>query len=183
MPTATETNMTTSLAFTDITEAAGRIAGSIVQTPFIRSLTLSEITGAEIWLKLENLQFTASFKERGAANKLKTLSADEARRGVIAMSAGNHAQAVAYHAQRLGIAATIVMPKPTPFVKVSRTRHHAARVLLEGETLADAAAHAHTLAARENLVFVHPYNDPAVIAGQATAALEMLDDHHDLACI
>src|SRR4051812_8636803 len=105
------------VSFADITEAAGRIAGNIVRTPFIRSQTLSTISGAEIWLKLENLQFTASFKERGAANKLMTLTPDEAARGVIAMSAGNHAQAVAYHAQRLGIAATIVMPKPTPFVK------------------------------------------------------------------
>src|SRR5437762_8099625 len=150
------------ISFADFTEAAGRIAGSVVRTPFIRSLTLSEITGAEIWLKLENLQFTASFKERGAANKLMTLSADEAARGVIAMSAGNHAQAVAYHAQRLGIVATIVMPKPTPFVKVSRTRHHGARVLLEGESLSEAATFAQALAAKDNLVFVHPYNDAAV---------------------
>jgi threonine dehydratase len=170
----------TSVSFADITEAAQRIAGSVGRTPFIRSLTLSAITGAEIWLKLENLQFTASFKERGAANKLMTLSADEASRGVIAMSAGNHAQAVAYHAQRLGIAATIVMPKPTPFVKVSRTRHHAARVMLEGETLAEAAAFARQLEARDNLVFVHPYDDPAVVAGQGTVALEMLEDRPDL---
>jgi threonine dehydratase len=171
------------VAFADITEAAGRIAGNVVRTPFIRSLTLSGITGAEIWLKLENLQFTASFKERGAANKLITLSADEAARGVIAMSAGNHAQAVAYHAQRLGIAATIVMPKPTPFVKVSRTRHHAARVLLEGETLAEAAAFAHEVEAREKLVFVHPYDDPAVVAGQGTVVLEMLEEQPDLDCM
>jgi threonine dehydratase len=169
--------------FADITEAAGRIAGSVVRVPFIRSLTLSEITGAEIWLKLENLQFTASFKERGAANKLIVLTSDEAARGVIAMSAGNHAQAVAYHAQRLGIAATIVMPKPTPFVKVSRTRHHAARVLLEGESLAEAAAFAHQLEARDNLVFVHPYDDPAVVAGQGTVALEMLEEQPDLDCV
>jgi len=168
------------VSFADITEAARRIAGSVVQTPFIRSLTLSEITGTEIWLKLENLQFTASFKERGAANRLMTLTPDEAARGVIAMSAGNHAQAVAYHAQRLGIAATIVMPKPTPFVKVSRTRHHAARVLLEGETLAEAAAFAHHIEARDNLVFVHPYDDPAVVAGQGTVAIEMLEEQPDL---
>ncbi len=171
------------VSFTDITEAAGRIAGSVVRTPFIRSLTLSEITGAEIWLKLENLQFTASFKERGAANKLMTLTPDDTARGVIAMSAGNHAQAVAYHAQRLGISATIVMPKPTPFVKVSRTRHHAARVLLEGETLAEAAAFAHQLEGRDNLVFVHPYDDPAVVAGQGTVALEMLEEQPDLDCM
>lgn len=167
----------------DVREAARRIASSVIRTPFIRSQTLSDITGAEIWIKLENLQFTSSFKERGAANKLRLLSADEARRGAIAMSAGNHAQAVAYHAQRLGIAATIVMPKSTPFVKVSRTRHHGARVLLEGETLADAAAFARTLAAKENLVFVHPYDDPAIIAGQGTVALEMLDERPDLDCI
>jgi threonine dehydratase len=168
------------VSFADITEAAKRIAGSVVRTPFIRSLTLSEITGTEIWLKLENLQFTASFKERGAANRLMTLTPEEAARGVIAMSAGNHAQAVAYHAQRLGIAATIVMPKPTPFVKVSRTRHHAARVLLEGETLAEAAAFAHQVEARDNLVFVHPYDDPAVVAGQGTVAIEMLEEQPDL---
>jgi threonine dehydratase len=171
------------VTFADVTEAAARVAGSIVKTPFIRSLTLSEITGAEIWLKLENLQFTASFKERGAANKLMTLTPDDAARGVIAMSAGNHAQAVAYHAQRMGIAATIVMPRPTPFVKVSRTRHHAARVLLEGETLAEAAAFAHQLEAKDNLVFVHPYDDPAVIAGQGTVALEMLEEQPDLDCL
>ena len=171
------------VSFADIREAAERIAGNVVRTPFIRSLTLSDITGAEIWLKLENLQFTASFKERGAANKLMMLSVDDAARGVIAMSAGNHAQAVAYHAQRLGIAATIVMPKPTPFVKVSRTRHHAARVLLEGETLAEAAAFAHQVEARDNLVFVHPYDDPAVVAGQGTVVLEMLEEQPDLDCI
>ncbi|MBS0528305.1 MAG: threonine ammonia-lyase [Proteobacteria bacterium] len=167
----------------DIHEAASRIAGNVLRTPLIHSQTLSDITGARVWLKLENQQFAASFKERGAANKLLTLSEDERRRGVIAMSAGNHAQGVAYHARRLGIEATIVMPKATPFVKVSRTRHHAARVLLEGETLADAAVFAHELAVRENLVFVHPYNDPAIIAGQGTVALEMLEDQPTLDCI
>ncbi len=173
-------NAKTAVSFTDMRDAEQRLTGSIVRTPFVRSRTLSEISGAEIWLKLENLQFTASFKERGAANRLMTLTPDEAARGVIAMSAGNHAQAVAYHAQRLGIAATIVMPKPTPFVKVSRTRHHAARVLLEGETLAEAAAFAHQLEARDNLVFVHPYDDPAVVAGQGTVAVEMLQSQPDL---
>jgi threonine dehydratase len=171
------------VGFEDVREAAHRIASNVIRTPFIHSRTLSDIVGAEIWIKLENLQFTASFKERGAANKLATLSSDEAGRGVIAMSAGNHAQAVAYHAQRLGIGATIVMPKSTPFVKVSRTRHHGARVVLEGETLSEAAAFAHALAARENLVFVHPYDDPAVIAGQGTVALEMLGDRPALDCI
>jgi threonine dehydratase len=171
------------VVYADLQAAARRIAGRVIRTPLVHSRTLSDITGSEIWLKLENLQFAASFKERGAANKLLTLSPDEAKRGVIAMSAGNHAQGVAYHAHRLGIAATIVMPKPTPFVKVARTRHHAARVLLEGETLADAATFAHQLAARENLVFVHPYNDPAVIAGQGTVALEMLEDQPSLDCL
>jgi threonine dehydratase len=171
------------VTFADIEAAARRIAGRVVHTPLVHSRTLSDITGAEVWLKLENQQFAASFKERGAANKLLTLSADEAKRGVIAMSAGNHAQGVAYHAHRLGIAATIVMPKPTPFVKVARTRHHAARVLLEGETLAEAATFAHQMAAEENLVFVHPYNDPAIIAGQGTVAMEMLEDQPSLDCL
>jgi threonine dehydratase len=175
--------MTDIVSFTDITDAAERIAGSVIRSLFVRSLTLSNITGADIWLKLESLQFTSSFKERGAANKLLRLTASERQRGVIAMSAGNHAQGVAYHAERLGIAATIVMPKPTPFVKVSRTRHHKARVLLEGETLAEAAAFAQEVAARENLIFVHPYNDPKVIAGQGTVGLEMLQDKADLDCI
>ena len=171
------------VAFADLQAAARRIAGRVIRTPLVHSRTLSDITGAEVWLKLENQQFVASFKERGAANRLLTLSAEEAKRGVIAMSAGNHAQGVAYHAHRLGIAATIVMPKPTPFVKVSRTRHHAARVLLEGETLAESAAFARQLAARDNLVFVHPYDDAAVIAGQGTVALEMLEDGPSLDCI
>lgn len=164
----------------DVRAAARRIDGAVEATPFLRSRTLSQIVGADIWIKFENLQFTASFKERGAANKLMTLGADEKGRGLIAMSAGNHAQAVAYHAQRLGMAATIVMPRGTPFVKVARTRHHGARVLLEGETLADAAGFARDLASRENLVFIHPYDDPAVIAGQGTVALEMLAGAPDL---
>ena len=171
------------ITFADVSDAAQRIAGSVIRSPFVRSLTLSNITGCDIWLKLESLQFTSSFKERGAANKLLTLAADERKRGVIAMSAGNHAQGVAYHAERLGIAATIVMPKSTPFVKVSRTRHHGARVLLEGDTLAEAAAFAEEVAATEKLIFVHPYNDPQVIAGQGTVALEMLQDKADLDCI
>jgi threonine dehydratase len=172
-----------SIGATDLRAAAARIAGRVIRTPLIHSRTLSDITGAEVWLKLENQQFVASFKERGAANKLLTLSADEAQRGVIAMSAGNHAQGVAYHAHNLGIVATIVMPKSTPFVKVSRTRKLGARVRLEGETLAESAAFAHQLAADENLVFVHPYNDPAVIAGQGTVALEMLEDQPTLDCL
>ena len=168
--------MTTQVTASDIDEAAARIAGRVLRTPTLRSGTLSEIAGAEIWIKFENHQFVASFKERGALNKLAQLAPDERKRGVIAMSAGNHAQAVAYHAKRLGIAATIVMPRATPNAKVARTRDHGARVILEGDTLAEAAAYARDLAARENLVFVHPYDDPAIIAGQGTLAQEMLAD-------
>jgi threonine dehydratase len=163
--------------------AARRLEGQIVATPCRRSATLSAITGAEIWLKFENLQFTASFKERGAYNKLASLGAAERGRGVIAMSAGNHAQGVAYHAKRLGIRATIVMPKNTPYVKVKYTEDHGAQVLLEGRTLEESAAYALDLAARERLVFVHPYDDPLVIAGQGTVALEMLAEAPGLDCL
>src|SRR2546429_734628 len=159
----------------DIRAAAQRIFGAVEHTPFVHSRTLSRLTGAEVFLKFENLQFTASFKERGALNKLLSLSESERRRGVIAMSAGNHAQAVAYHAARLGIPAQIVMPKGSPNTKVKNTRVHRASVVLEGETLADAARHAHALAARDGLVFVHPYEDELIIAGQGTVGLEMLD--------
>jgi len=160
----------------DVRQAARRIAGAVERTPMRRSRTLSEITGAQVWLKFENLQFTASFKERGALNKLLTLSEAEKRAGVLAVSAGNHAQGVAYHAARLGVPATIVMPKGTPFVKVEHTAKHGARVLLEGESFAEATDFAYALQAREGLVFVHPYDDAAVIAGQGTLALEMLED-------
>jgi len=158
-----------------IRAAAGRIAGAVERTPCLPSQTLSRLTGCELHLKFENLQFTASFKERGALNKLLSLSEAERRRGVIAMSAGNHAQAVAYHAARLGIPAQIVMPKGSPNTKVKNTRVHGASVVLEGETLADAARHAHALAARDGLVFVHPYEDELIIAGQGTVGLEMLE--------
>jgi len=154
--------------------AARRIAGAVEATPFVHSRTLSRLTGAEVFLKFENLQFTASFKERGALNKLLSLSADERRRGVIAMSAGNHAQAVAYHAARLGIPATIVMPKGSPNTKIRNTRVHGAAVVLEGTSLHEAAEHALRLAEEQRLVFVHPYEDPLVIAGQGTVGLEML---------
>src|SRR2546429_774743 len=163
-----------------IRAAAGRIAGAVERTPCLPSQTLSRLTGCELHLKFENLQFTASFKERGALNKLLSLSEAERRRGVIAMSAGNHAQAVAYHAARLGIPAQIVMPKGSPNTKVKNTRVHGASVVLEGETLADAARHAHALAARDGLVFVHPYEDPLIIAGQGTVGLEMLTAVPDL---
>jgi threonine dehydratase len=162
------------VTFTDIKAAARRIAGAIEVTPFLHSRTLSRLAGAEVHLKFENLQFTASFKERGALNKLLSLGDAERSRGVIAMSAGNHAQAVAYHAARLGIPATIVMPKGSPNTKVKNTRVHGARVELEGSSLHEAGAHARALAQRDNLVFVHPYEDPLIIAGQGTVALEML---------
>jgi threonine dehydratase len=158
----------------DIRAAAKRISGAVEQTPCVPSRTLSRLTGAQVFLKFENLQFTASFKERGALNKLLSLSESERRRGVIAMSAGNHAQAVAYHAARLGIPAVIVMPKGSPNTKIKNTQVHGATVLLEGENLFEAGKHARTLAERDNLVFVHPYEDPLIIAGQGTVGLEML---------
>ncbi|HTJ64370.1 MAG TPA: threonine ammonia-lyase [Alphaproteobacteria bacterium] len=164
----------------DIERAAAAIAGQVVHTPTRYSRTLSAIAGCDVWLKFENLQFTASFKERGALNKLLSLSEDERKAGVIAMSAGNHAQGVAYHAQRLGIPATIVMPKGTPFTKIQHTQDHGARVLVEGETLAEAATFAKQLRDEEGLVFVHPYDDPMIIAGQGTIGLEMLADAPDL---
>ncbi len=160
----------------DVELAAARIAGAVVHTPCLRSETLSRIAKADIWLKFENLQFTASFKERGALNTLLQLTSEERKRGVIAMSAGNHAQGVAYHAGRLGIPATIVMPSFTPNTKVEHTRGHGARVVLHGDTLAEAGVEAHRLADAEKLVFVHPYDDPRIIAGQGTIALEMLQD-------
>jgi threonine dehydratase len=146
----------------------------------VASRTLSELTGAQVFLKFENLQFTASFKERGACNKLAQLSAAERQRGVIAMSAGNHAQGVAYHAQRLGLRAVIVMPRFTPGVKVERTRGFGAEVLLHGDSLDEAHRHALALAAAQGLVFVHPYDDADIIAGQGTVALEMLQDLPEL---
>ncbi len=168
------------LRLDDIRAAAERIGGTLKQTPCLRSQTLSEMVGAEIWLKFENLQFTASFKERGALNKLLQLDADARKRGVIAMSAGNHAQGVAYHAKGLGIPATIVMPSITPFNKIRHVRGHGARVVLFGETLAEAATRAHEMASAENLTFVHPYDDPAIMAGQGTVALEMLQQAPEL---
>jgi threonine dehydratase len=168
------------VSLNDIRAAAGRIAGAVEHTPFLPSRTLSRLTGAEVFLKFENLQFTASFKERGALNKLLSLGESERKRGVIAMSAGNHAQAVAYHASRLGIPATIVMPKGSPNTKIKNTQIHGAAVVLEGENLFEAGKHARALAARDNLVFVHPYEDPLIIAGQGTVGLEMLEAVPDL---
>jgi threonine dehydratase len=160
----------------DVQAAAARIAGAVVRTPCLRSETLSRIFKADIWIKFENLQFTASFKERGALNTLLQLSEDERKRGVIAMSAGTHAQGVAYHAGRLGIPATIVMPSFTPNNKVTHTRNHGATVVLHGDTLAESAAEAHRRAEAQHLVLVHPYDDARIIAGQGTIALEMLQD-------
>jgi threonine dehydratase len=164
----------------DVQGAAQRIAGAVVRTPCLRSETLSRIAKADIWVKFENQQFTASFKERGALNTLLQLTPEECKRGVIAMSAGNHAQGVAYHAGRLGIPATIVMPAFTPNNKVSHTRGHGAHVVLHGNTLAEAATEAHRIAAEKKFVFVHPYDDPRIIAGQGTIALEMLQDVPEL---
>jgi threonine dehydratase len=164
------------IGLAELRAAAERIRGAVLRTPTIECASLSRAVGCRVFLKLDNLQATGAFKERGAANRLALLSARERAAGVIAMSAGNHAQAVARHAQRLGIAATIVMPRFTPATKVTRTEAWGARVVLHGDTLAEAAAHAHELALREGLAFIHPYDDPAVIAGQGTLALEMLED-------
>ena len=164
----------------DIRAAATRIDGAVVRTPTLRSRTLSEIVGAELWLKFENLQFTAAYKERGALNKLLQLTDDERQRGVIAASAGNHAQAVAYHGKRLGIPVTIVMPTSTPSMKVSQTEGHGATVVLHGERFDDAYALAREMEAAEGYVFVHPFDDAMVIAGAGTIALEMLADAPDL---
>jgi threonine dehydratase len=164
----------------DIEAAQRTIAGQVLRTPVLPAPPLSALTGASVYVKYENLQVTNSFKERGACVKLAALTAQERGRGVIAMSAGNHAQAVAYHARRLGIPATIVMPVTTPFVKVKATESLGATVVLCGESLTEAHARAATIAVERDLVWVHPYDDAAVIAGQGTIALEMLEDVPDL---
>ena len=168
------------IEYQDIQAAAQRLHGHLLRTPCVASQTLSDITGAQVFLKFENLQFTASFKERGACNKLAQLTPEQSARGVIAMSAGNHAQGVAYHAQRLGLHAVIVMPRYTPGVKVERTRGFGAEVILHGDTLEESRSHAFALAEQRQLTFVHPYDDDAIIAGQGTVALEMLEDVPDL---
>ncbi len=160
----------------EIEAARGVIAGHVLRTPMLPAPRLSALTGAEVFVKYENLQVTNSFKERGARVKLASLTPDERKRGVITMSAGNHAQAVAYHAALLGIAATIVMPVTTPFVKVAATKAHGACVLLDGETVSEAQARAEAEARAQGLIWVHPYDDPHVIAGQGTIALEMLEE-------
>ncbi len=164
----------------DIEAAAGVLAGFVKRTSFDCSRTLSDITGASVWLKFENLQFTATFKERGALNRLSALSADERRRGVIAASAGNHAQGVAYHAACLSIPATIVVPLGTPTVKIENTRRHGANVIEGGATLEEAATLATDHGRKERLTFIHPYDDPTIIAGQGTIAVEMLASVPDL---
>jgi threonine dehydratase len=164
----------------DVEAARKVIASHVLPTPMLPAPRLSALTGAEVFVKYENLQVTNSFKERGARTKLASLTAEERRRGVIAMSAGNHAQAVAYHAALLGISATIVMPEQTPFVKVAATRAHGARVVLEGESISEAQARAETEARERGLIWVHPYDDPYVIAGQGTIALEMLETEPQL---
>ncbi len=179
-PTSYQRGMALPVAFADIEAAAARIADYIVRTPALPAATLGERADAEVFLKLETRQRTGAFKDRGAANRLLQLTSRERARGVIAMSAGNHAQAVAYQAARLGIAATIVMPENTPFTKVRRTQGFGARVMLAGDVLAEAAERAHAIAAAEGLTLIHPYDDERIIAGQGTAGLEFLRDVPDL---
>jgi threonine dehydratase len=166
--------MSLPISMQDVRAAQARIADQLCATPCLHSRTLSELTGSQLYIKFENLQFTASFKERGALNRLLQLTAAERARGVCTMSAGNHGQAVAYHAHRLGIPATIVMPRHTPFVKVEHTRSHGAEVVLYGDTLSEASEHALGIMQARQLLFVHPYDDRAVMAGQGTLAVEML---------
>jgi len=168
------------LSLDDVRAASDRLKGHIERTPLRHSRTLSEITGGEVWVKFENLQFTAAYKERGALNTLLQLGDNVAKRGVIAASAGNHSQGLAYHAARLGIPVTIVMPRTTPFVKVQQTRAHGANVVLEGDNYDEASAVAYRLCQERDLNFVHPFNDLQVMAGQGTVALEMLEDQPDL---
>jgi len=170
----------TRVSLADVKDAARRLSGQIERTPMRRSRTFSALTGATVWFKFENLQYTASFKERGAFVRLAQLTEAERAKGVIAMSAGNHAQGVAYHAQRLGIPAVIVMPLNTPFIKIDNTERLGARVVLFGETVDDAAQHAHALARQDDLAFIHPFDDPHVIAGQGSIGLEMLEDCPEL---
>ena len=159
----------------DVQAAAATIRGSIAATECNQSRTLGEVLGCKVWLKFENLQFTSTFKERGALNRLAALSPDERRRGVIAMSAGNHAQGVAYHAKRLGIPAVIVMPVGTPMVKVENTRRLGAKIIISGATLEEAGEFTREYCQTHGLILIHPYDDPLVIAGQGTIALEMLE--------
>src|SRR3569623_2155248 len=171
-----EKSVTSAPSYAEIKAAQAGITPALVRTPTRHSRTLSGIAGCDVWLKFENRHFTACFKERGALNRILTLSEEERRRGVAAMSAGNHAQGVAYHAGRLGIPATIVMPVTTPFNKVKHTRDFGATVILHGNSLVEADAEARRITAEQGLTFIHPFDDPLVIAGQGTVALEMLED-------
>lgn len=174
---------TEQLTLTDVRAAAARIAGAVVETPMLHSQTLSRIAGCEIWLKFENLQFTAAYKERGALNALLMLSEEQRARGVIAASAGNHSQGLSYHGTRLGVPVTIVMPRTTPTVKIMQTESVGGQVELFGETFDEASAHARELERARGLTFVHPFDDPNVAAGQGTVALEMLAAVPDLDCL
>ena len=180
---ATQTLDAATLGLSDVEAAAQRIAGAVVRTPTHLSRTLSEITGAEIWLKFENQQFTAAYKERGALNALLLLPEERRQRGVIAASAGNHAQGLSYHGTRLGMPVTIVMPKTTPTVKIMQTESVGGQVVLEGETFDEAYEHARKLERELGLTFVHPFDDPHVAAGAGTVALEMLEDAPGIECI
>ena len=163
--------MSLCITLEDVRAARARIADQVLNTPCLHSRTLTQLTGAQIYIKFENLQFTASFKERGALNRLLLLTPEQGQRGVCTMSAGNHGLAVAYHAHRLGIPATIVMPVQTPFIKVQHTRSHGATVVLHGDTLLEAFEHAQQITAAQRLTFVHPYDDPQVMAGQGSICL------------
>ena len=164
------------LALADVRAAAARIAGAVVRTPTLHSITLSQITGAEIWLKFENQQFTAAYKERGALNALLLMDEEQRKRGVIAASAGNHSQGLSYHGSRLGVPVTIVMPRTTPTVKIMQTEAVGGKVVLEGETFDEANAYARSMERQLGLTFIHPFDDPAVAAGQGTVALELFED-------
>ena len=174
---------TDQLTLADVRAAAARIAGAVVRTPMLRSQTLSDIAGADIWLKFENHQFTAAYKERGALNALLQLSDEQRARGVIAASAGNHSQGLSYHGRRLGVPVTIVMPQTTPSVKVMQTESVGGQGELVGETFDEAYAHARELERERGLTFVHPFDDPQVAAGQGTVALEMLEEKDDFDCL
>ena len=182
-PVRAATKATDLLTLDDVRAAAARIEGAVVRTPMLRSQTLSEITGADIWLKFENHQFTAAYKERGALNALLHLDEEQRARGVIAASAGNHSQGLSYHGRRLGVPVTIVMPETTPSVKVMQTQSVGGDVVLFGETFDEAYAHALELEQERGLTFVHPFDDPLVAAGQGTVALEMLAEKDDFDCL
>lgn len=180
---AAKSPATERLTLDHVRAAANRVEKAVVRTPMLRSQTLTSIAGADIWLKFENLQFTAAYKERGALNALKLLTEEQRKRGVIAASAGNHSQGLSYHGTRLGVPVTIVMPRTTPTVKVMQTESVGGKVLLEGETFDEAYAHARQLEGQLGLTFVHPFDDPNVAAGAGTVALEMLEEQPDLDCI